>query len=130
MGRGYQVAREGYPFPPIVYQYHLMATAVTSCDFDPDARGNLCITIQQAELSPLLQGKEIIAVVGRLSPLVRAHSLFPGGLLNIVGGSRKDGDGHTRAIQASAATTMVKMKVRQNNRGDIPGGQASAAELP
>ena len=117
--RGYQIAEKRNTLSPILQQDQLVALGMTIGDLYLDTRHHLGVSVQEAQLSTLLQGQEVILVVGGYGPLIGLSGLFPGSTLDVIGGIGERGYGDAGAVKPGSTAAVVK--IARTNAGQAMG---------
>ena len=122
MRRWHQVAQKDDALAAVIEHHHLMPLGRPRAYDNPQAGKNVRVPVQQFQLPPLRNGREVILPVGVAETLPGMIRLLPGGALHIVTGFGKSGDDGPGAVQASAAAAVVEMQIGKDYCVNILGG--------
>ena len=111
MGRGNEVPQEHHPLAAMVEHDHLVALGMAVGDDHIEPGHDLGIAIQQFQLTPRLDGQEIVRAVHAVATLIGVASLFPTVALDVIFGLGEGGHQVAGPVQPGATARMVKMQM-------------------
>ncbi len=116
---GNYISQEHHPFATVVEHHHLVTLSMAVGDDRVQARHDLCITVQQFQLTSFFDGQKILRPVGTMATFVGITRFTPARILNVVFSLWESWHQVASSVQPSASARMVKMQVGKNHRTNI-----------
>ena len=126
VGSGNDVPQEHHPLAAMIEHNHLMPLGMTISNDYIESGHNLGIAIQQLQLSPFVNGQEILLAVGTVATLVGVAGFFPALALNVILSFGEGGHQVSSPVQPGATARVVKVQMGKHHRTYILGGEAHA----